>query len=58
MVKIGIKLLIFFIQAIKSKRKIRGKLGQVVKIHVCRLISLMLIVNRNVHGLKFYMHIE
>ena len=31
MVKTDIKLLYFYVEAIKSKRKIRGKLGHMVK---------------------------
>ena len=35
--KTGEKLLIFCVDVIKSKRQLRGKLGHVVQIHVCRL---------------------
>ena len=35
--KTGVKLLIFCVDVIKSKRQLRGKLGHVVQIHVCRL---------------------
>ena len=37
MEKTGVKLLIFCVDVINSKRQLRGKLGHVVQIHVCRL---------------------
>ena len=35
--KTGVNLLIFGVEVINSKRKLRGKLGHVVQIHVCHL---------------------
>ena len=35
--KNGEKILIFFEELINSKRQLKGKLGHVVQIHVCRL---------------------
>ena len=35
--KYGVKLLIFFEELLNSKRQLKGKLGRVVQIHVCRL---------------------
>ena len=35
--KNGVKILFFFEELIISKRQLKGKLGHVVQIHVCRL---------------------
>ena len=35
--KTEVRLLIFCVDVINSKRQLRGKLGHVVQIHVCRL---------------------
>ena len=35
----NVKLIILFVEVNKSLRQVKGKLGHVVQIHVCRLLS-------------------